>query len=341
MRTKIILRMVVCCLAFTLLFAFTGAIAADIEAAKREGKVIFYTSTDSKTAERIGDMFTEKYGIDVEIYRTGTGGVISKIEMELRAGKVAVDVVQHSDPTTFEDWKARNLLHGYSPEGIDKFHEFAVDPDGYWVALRSNLSVIAYNPNLVAKEDIPRSWRDALDPKWKGRLLMSSPGYAGSTRMWAAEVVKRYGWDYFRQLAKNNPYIGKSHSGLRTLLIAGEYDVISPMNIYHVFQTVYKEPESPIAVSYPEEGVLFIAGPAGIFKNSPYPNAAELFMDFLCSEEVQKVFADRAYYPGRKGVLPLAMPRLVDLKLLIPDYEWIGAHKQELIEKFDEIMGGK
>lgn len=341
MRTKIILRVVVCCLAFVLLFAFTQAIAADIEAAKKEGKVIFYTSMDAKTANRLGVMFTDKYGIAVDVFRTGTGKVITKIEAELRAGKVLLDIGQHSDPSTFEIWKTRNLLHKYIPEGVDKFHDFARDPDGYWVAVKSNTTLIAYNPTLIKKEDAPTSWKDIADLKWKDKLCMSNPYYAGSVRMTVSCILPIYGWDYYKQIAKNKPYIGKSHSGLRTMCIAGEFPLIAPMNSYHVFQVIYSKPESPIAVTYPEEGVIFVAGPAGIFENCPHPNAAELFMDFLCTEEAQKIFAERAFYPGLKGVYPVGQPRLSDLKLLIPDYKWIIAHKEEVIKTFDEIMGRK
>lgn len=341
MRKKIIFRIVVCCLAFTLLFAFTQAIAADIEAAKKEGKVIFYTSMDTKTANRLGEMFTDKYGIAVDIFRTGTGKIVSKIEAELRAKKVLLDIVQHSDPATFEIWKTRNLLHKYIPEGVDKFYDFARDPDGYWVAVKNNTSLIAYNSTLIKKEDAPKSWKDIADPKWKGKLCMSNPYYAGTVRQVMGCILPIYGWDYYEQIAKNKPYIGKSHSGLRTMCIAGEFPLIAPMNNYHVFQVVYAKPESPIAVSYPEEGVVFAPGPAGIFEGCPHPNAAKLFMDFLCTEEAQKVFAERAYYPGHKNIYPMGQPRLTDLKLLIPDLEWLIAHKEEVIKKFDEIMGRK
>ncbi|MEE9192892.1 MAG: extracellular solute-binding protein [Candidatus Aerophobetes bacterium] len=338
MRTKTIFAIMVCCLAFTVLFAFSVAVAADIEAAKKEGKVIFYTSMDSKTANKLGEMFTDKYGIAVDVFRTGTGKVITKIEAELRAKKVMLDVVQHSDPATFEIWKARDLLYKYTPEGVDKFYDFARDPDGYWFAVKSNTTLIAYNPTLIKGADIPRSWKDITDPKWKGKLSMSNPYYAGSVKMSVSVILPIYGWDYYEAIGKNDPYIGSSHSGLRTLCIAGEYPLIAPMNSYHVFQVVYDKPESPIAVSYPEEGSVFVAGPAAIFEGSAHPNAAELFMDFMCSEEAQRVFADRAYYPGLKGVYPVGQPRLGDMKLLLPDYDWIIENSEEVIATFDETV---
>jgi len=335
------IKIVVIGLIFTFLFGLTGAMASDVEAAKKEREVNFYCSIDSKTAEKLGALFTEKYGIKVNVFRSGTGKVISKIEAELRAGKVLVDVVQHSDPSTFVDWKARNLLRKYTPENPERFYDFTLDPDGFYVAIKNNTTIIAYNPTLVKKEDAPWSWKDVLDPKWKGKLCMSNPYYAGSTRMWTSCIVKMYGWDYFKELAKNSPYIGRSHSGLRTMCISGESPVIAEMNSYHVFQVLYEKPETPIAVTYPQDGAIFITGPAGIFKNSPHPNAAKLFMDFLCDEEAQRLIAERAYYPALKGIYLSAQPRLEDMKLLMPDYKWVLEHTAELCETFDKIMGRK
>ena len=102
------IKIVVICLIFTFLFGLTGAMASDVEAAKKEREVNFYCSRDSKTAEKLGALFTEKYGIKVNVFRSGTGKVISKIEAELRAGKVLVDVVQHSDPSPL--WIGKHVI---------------------------------------------------------------------------------------------------------------------------------------------------------------------------------------------------------------------------------------
>jgi iron(III) transport system substrate-binding protein len=320
--------LVVCFVAFAL--ASTGGAASIVDKAKAEGKLIFYTSMDSKTANKLADNFGKKYGITPSVFRSGTGKVLAKVEAEFAANKPMWDVCQVSDMAPFIVWQRKGLLAKYKPKGFAKFFDYMKDPDGHWLAVKSNTSVIAFNTNKIKKAEAPKSWKGLLDPKWKGMISMSNPYYAGTTAVNIACIVEIHGWDYYRALAKNQPFIGDSHGALQTMMISAERPLLPG-----------KYKGQPCDVVYPAEGVTLSPGPAGILKKAAHPNAAKLFMDYICSKEAQEIIAAKYYYPGREDVPAKGQPSLGKLKFLYPEVSWLIENKQKLIDNFDTIMGRK
>src|ERR1700746_2128718 len=141
-----------------------------IEAAKKEGKVVYYTSIDLPVAERIAKAFEAKYpGIAVRVERTGAERVFQRIGQEYSSRIYAVDAVNSSDAAHFIVWKRDGILQPFVPEDIAKHYKpNETDPDGQFAPFRVGLSVIAYNTNVVKKEDAPKSFADLLNPKWAG-----------------------------------------------------------------------------------------------------------------------------------------------------------------------------
>jgi len=324
---------------FVFSFVSVGSAESVLDKAKKEGRVIFYTSMDSKTANKLAANFGKKYGISCNVFRSGTGKVLAKIEAEFAANKYMWDVCQVSDLAPFITWARKGLLEKYKPKGFDKFFDFMKDPDGYWLAVKSNTSVIAYNTNKISAAEAPKSWKDLTNPKWKDMVSMSNPYYAGTTAVNIACILEIHGWDFYRELAKNKPFIGDSHGNLETMMISGERPLIAEQNNYSVLPDKYKG--QPTEVVYPTEGVTLSPGPAGILKKARHPNAAKLFMDYICSKEAQEIIAAKYYYPGRVDIPAKGQPSLNELKFLYPKLSWLIEKEQELIDTFDTIMGRK
>ena len=150
-----------------------------IEAAKKEGQVSYYTSTDLPVAEKLAKAFEAKYpDIAVRVERTGAERVFQRIGQEYASNIHACDVVNSSDAAHSIVWKNGNLLEAYVPEDVAKFYPVEhKDPDGMFASFRVWVSIIAYNTNLVKKEEAPKSFADLLDPKWKGKIVKAHPGY--------------------------------------------------------------------------------------------------------------------------------------------------------------------
>ncbi|MGH6665271.1 MAG: extracellular solute-binding protein, partial [Pseudolabrys sp.] len=177
-----------------------------IEAAKKEGKVIWYTSIDLKLSEQIGKAFEAKYpGVACKVERSGAERLLQRISQEYTANVHAVDVVNSSDASLLVYWKDQGMLAPYVPEDVAKFYPPQhKDVDGTFASFRIFLCIIAYNTNLVKKEEAPKSFADLLLPQWKGKIVKAHPGYSGTIMTATYQCSRDLGWGYFEKLAQQN-----------------------------------------------------------------------------------------------------------------------------------------
>ena len=178
--------------------------AARAEAAKKEGKVVWYTSLALPSAEKVAKLFEAAYpGLKVEVHRTGSQRILQRVMQELQANIKNVDVVHTSDAGHYVLLKEKKLLARHTPAGVERFPAGFKDRDGYYYGLRATVNVIAYNTQKVAAAEAPKTWKDLLDPKWKGRMVTAHPGYSGVIATHVLALVHLHGWEYFQALAKN------------------------------------------------------------------------------------------------------------------------------------------
>jgi iron(III) transport system substrate-binding protein len=262
-----------------------------IEAAKKEGQVSYYTSTDLPVAEKLAKAFEAKYpGIAVRVERTGAERVFQRIGQEYSSNIHAVDVVNSSDAAHFIVWKRDGILAPYVPEDVANYPAEHKDADGQFASFRVWLSIIAYNTTLVKPEEAPTSFADLLDPKWKGKIVKAHPGYSGTIMTATYQMQRDLGWTWFEQLAKQNIMQVQSSADPPKKLDLGERAVMADGNEYNIFQL--KEKGRPVEPVYATEGSPLIIGPNGIFKSSPNPNAGKLFQSFCFSREAQQLIID-------------------------------------------------
>jgi len=262
-----------------------------IEAAKKEGQVSYYTSTDLPVAEKLAKAFEAKYpDIAVRVERTGAERVFQRIGQEYSSNIHAVDVVNSSDAAHFIVWKRDGILAPYVPEDVAAYPAEHRDVDGQFASFRVWLSIIAYNTTLVKPEEAPKSFADLLDPKWKGKIVKAHPGYSGTIMTATYQMQRDLGWSWFEQLAKQNIMQVQSSADPPKKLDLGERAVMADGNEYNIFQL--KEKGRPVEPVYATEGSPLIIGPNGIFKSSPNPNAAKLFQSFCFSREAQQLIID-------------------------------------------------
>ena len=178
-----------------------------VEAAKKEGKVSFYTAMNIPVAERLAKTFEARYsGVGVRVERSGSERIYQRIEQERSSNIFAVDVVNSADAAHFIVWKRNAWLAPYLPEeAAQQFPAEYRDPDGVHLTTRIWLSSLGYNTNLVKAEEAPKSYADLLDPKWSGRIIKAHPAYAGSIMTATFQIARELGWGYFEALAKQKP----------------------------------------------------------------------------------------------------------------------------------------
>ena len=325
-----------------LLATVSGASAQDprLEAAKKEGKVVWYTSLALPSAEKVAKLFEVAYpGIKVEVHRTGSERILSRVMQELQANIKNVDVVHTSDAGHFVLLKGKNLLLKHTPAGVDGFPAGFKDKDGYYFGLRATVNAIAYNTKAVSAAEAPKTWKDLLDPRWKGKMVTAHPGYSGVIATHVLALVNQYGWDYFKQLAQNRLMLVQSAVDPSGVVASGERAVAVNGGEYTFYQT--KKKGNPIEIVYPKEGVPLVVSPSAIMSFAPHPNAARLFTDFTFSREIQQVMADsEGLYTGHPEVkYPADKPKLSELKLLSVDPEELEKRSEEIKKRFVEFFG--
>ena len=296
-----------------------------IEAAKKEGKVVWYTSVDLKLSEQIGKAFEAKYpGITCKVERTGAERLLQRIGQEYGSNVHAVDVVNSSDASHLIYWKDKGMLAPYVPEDVAKFYPAEhKDADGMFASFRVFLCIIAYNTNLVKKEEAPKSFADLLDPKWKGKIVKAHPGYSGTIMTATYQVSRDLGWGYFEKLAQQNIMQVQSAADPPKRLALGERAIQADGVEYLIFKE--KESGQPVEPIYATEGTPLIIGPNGLFKAAPNPNAARLFQSYCFTPECQQVNINVG---GLRSAHPMAKDKpgrtpLKDIKLMKDDAEGV------------------
>ena len=212
------------------------------------------------------------------------------------------------------------------------------DADGTFAAFRATLSPIAYNTKLVKAEDAPKTFRDLLDPKWKGNIVKAHPGYSGTILTATFEMVRDIGWDYYEALAKQNVMQVQSATDPPKKLSLGERSVMADGTEYNIF--LLKEAGQPVEAVYPTEGTPFIVGPNGIFKAAPNPNAAKLFQSYCFTPEAQRIVIDsgglrslHAQVQEHAGRKPLA-----DIKLMKEDAAGAEAQSEAIKARYQKLF---
>ena len=311
-----------------------------IAAAKKEGSVVFYTSIELQTAEKLAKAFEAAYPeIKVQVERNGAERIFQRLAQERGSNIHAADVVEASDMGAFILWKRQGWLAPFVPTDVGKWPAEQRDGDGQFATVRFNLSPIVYNSRLLKPEEAPKSFADLLDKKWDGKLVKAHPGYSGTIMTVTYEMSRDLGWDYFKKLGQQHVMQVQSGAEPPKKVAQGERPVAADGGEYLPLQM--RSTGAPLELVYPSEGTPTIPGGAGMMIDAPHPNAARLFVGYLFSREGQQVLSDmgwmRSFHPEVKmheGVKPLG-----EIKLMKADSEAQVDHSDEIKKKYAEYFG--
>ncbi len=314
--------------------AWAQADDALVAAAKKEGTVNFYSALREFELTPQVKGFMERYpGVKVNLVRKSTGPMVQTVEAERMARRINADVIQPVDATSLYLWKQQGFLQPYRDESWKAFPEAFRDPDGYMIATESIIYVIGYNTRLISRDEVPKSWREFLNMKWKGKTVTSHPSFSGGALVNFLAMVNALGWESMKTLAEMQNLFVQGHSDVARMVVAGErpLSLISHNNVWDA-----RKLGQPIDMIYQPEGCPTAGIFNGIPKDAPHPNAAKLFMRFLLSKPAQVVMAEGGSYPGLPDVdPPKGMPKLASLKTTAPDYAWLVKNQREFITQFD------
>ena len=256
--------------------------ALDVDAARKEGKIVWYTSTPVEQGQKIADMFQKEYGIRVEMFRSGGSAILRRFQQEMDAGRAAADVITTSDPAASAAMTKKGLFVAFKPKNFDKVPDAAKDALGNYVAQRLNLMTIYLRHDKVAPADEPKSWSDVLDAKYKGKLVMTDPSFTALQVSVVGMMSKARGWGFYEKLRQNDIMVVQSNQQASDMLKRGERLIaVGALDSYAADE---RRNGHPMKTLYPSDGVFVIPSPTAIVKGSPNPNAAKLFAEFMITE---------------------------------------------------------
>ena len=221
-----------------------------IEAARKEGKLSFYSALELNVAERVARTFEAKYpGIAVRVERSGAERIFQRIAQEQGSGIKAVDIANSTDPAHYLDWKKNDWLEPYLPERWrNSFPPDQIDPDGTHATVCAWIEAIGYNTDLVKREDAPKSYADLLDPKWRGKIVKAHPGYSGAILTATFILSRDLGWAFFEKLAQQKVMQVQSAADPPKKILLGERAVMADGNDYNL--VLLKDQGKPVEVVY-------------------------------------------------------------------------------------------
>jgi iron(III) transport system substrate-binding protein len=257
-----------------------------IEGAKKEGKIIFYT-TNTWFNNVVTKEFEKKYPfIEVLGWRTRSKTLIKRVMEEYAGGRFIVDVTEGSYPALPILHREGILQECYSPEARYYGDELKVKGKTgvYYLAARERYTGLQFNTEAVSPAEAPKTYRDLLDPKWKGMMTIVA---SGTGIEWIGNCLVLMGREYIDKLSRQDLKVQNfSAAALGMLIVSGEVPLSPTGGFSNVIQA--KRKGAPVEW-LPLEPTLTTVGSSGMPVKAPHPHAALLFLDYLHSKEGQQV----------------------------------------------------
>jgi iron(III) transport system substrate-binding protein len=268
-----------------------------VEGAKKESELNLYSSLTVEDLTAIAADFEKKYGIKVKYWRASSEKLVQRAVTEAQSGRFDFDVVETNGPEMESLHREKLLQEVKSPYREDLLPQ-AIMPHKEWVGTRLNMFVQIFNTNLVKKEELPKTYQDLLNPRWKGRLGIEAEDFD-----WFAGVVQALGEEkalkLFRDIvATNGVSVRKGHTLLAGLVASGE--VPFALTVYRHNAEKLKKKGAPVDW-YVIPPAIVRANGIGVSKKPPHPNAAVLFYDYMIGDG-QNVLFKGEYIPSSKKI---------------------------------------
>lgn len=304
-----------------------------VEAARKEGELSIYNAAPIEDLQPIATAFTRKYGIKVKFWRASSETVLRRVLSEAQGGRFDVDIVENNAPEN-EALHRENLLQEVRSPYIKNLIAQASPPHREWVGSAYDVFVAAYNTNKVRKEELPKTYQELADPKWKGRL-----GIEAEDQGWFATLVEalgeQQGLKLFNEIASGNGFsVRKGHSLLANLVASGEVPLA--LTVYNWKPMQLKEKGGVPIEWFALTPAIAQFRTVAMTRKAPHPNAAVLFYDFMLSEG-QALLASRSLVPTSKTTdFPLAkLPvKFIDpVRALDMQERWIKTFDEVIIKR--------
>jgi iron(III) transport system substrate-binding protein len=292
-----------------------------IEGGKREGALTLYSNAPTDDNAALLGAFTRKHGLKVNLWRASSEEIRQRVLAEAKAKRFDVDFILNNSPA-MEALRSEGILQALTSPYLADLMAPAVPPHREWVGFCLNVLVAAYNTNLVKKEDLPATYQDLADPRWKGRLGIEVDDFDWFAGL-IGELGEAKGIELFPEIAATNGFsVRKGHTLLANLVAAGEVPLA--LTVFNYTAEQLRRKGAPIAW-FPLAPLVSMPNGISIANAAPHPHAAVLFLDFMLSD-AQTILAERDYVvTSTKVAAPLdrsGLKVLDSAKILADNDKW-------------------
>ncbi|MFW6306654.1 MAG: ABC transporter substrate-binding protein [Bacillota bacterium] len=302
------------------------------------GSFTIYTSQPDADIQALVEAYNEDYpNVKVNIFRSGTEEVISKLMVEHKAGSIQADVLLVADNVTFERLAKEGLLYSYKSSETVSIPTQFVDPEGMYTGTKIISTILVVNTKHI--DNMPNSWKVLTSKAAKSNSMMASPLYSGAAAYNLGVITrqKNLGWDFYNALKENGIRVGKGNGSVVQAVASGEkhYGIVIDFMVARA-----KKEGSPVDLVYPLEGVPAITEPIGITKSSDNKILAKSFVDFVLSKEGQELAVEMGYTPIRSDLeAPEGLKTIDEIKVLEADTKELLESRESDKKKFSEVFG--
>lgn len=299
-------------------------------AGSSEKKVTVYMPSPEGLSKKLAQGFEKKTGIKVETFQGTTGEIMARLEAE--KNNPAADVVILASWSDGLNLKKQGGLQAYAPKNSDKLVKGWMDPDHQLVGYSASAVGVIYNTKQYPKLDA--DWSELADPRYKDKLAIPDPQKSGACKDFLAGYVNKYGWSALEGMAKNGMKVSGANKAALEAVTTGEVGILVAGVDYNAY--VAKKKGEPLDIYYPRSGTIVNPRPAMILAKAPHAEYARLFMDYLLSDEAQKLVADAYLLPGRRDVKARGT-QLADIPQIAPDWDKMMAIAAETAARLNEL----
>lgn len=309
------------------------------EETEKTNLVIYTSESQDLVTDMLEDFVSQNPDITYTLFRSGTGKVTAKVDTEREAGSVDADVLWIADLGYLSRLDEEGMIHHYTSPRMTELPAAFNYNDGMAAEVRQIFNIIAYN--TTACETAPKDWNNLADPALKGKIAMANPSYSGGALTTVLTHVSHpnIGWDLYEKLIQNDLKLEESNGNLQTKVSSGEYAAVSMVDF--MARNAKKE-GAPVETVWPESGAVIVPTPIAILeKEDPaVTNAAERLIDYLLSEDAQKLFSEQGYIPVDAAVAsPEGAPQAGEIKTCPLDLDFFVSESSAVRDRFESMLG--
>ena len=302
---------------------------------KEEQILTVYSAGPDGLAANIQQAFEEKTGIKVEMFQGTTGKILSRLEAE--KNNPVADIVVLASVASMDGLKETSQLQSYQDaKQAEKINSDWSDAEGYYYGYSASALGIAYNTKNT--QEVPTDWSDLAKEQWQNKINIPDPSLSGSAVdfLYGYALAEKNAWKTMEIWKNNGLQVNGANKEALDAVITGDKNATIAGVDYMAYKA--KADGEPVEIMYPKSGTVVSPRAVGILKDAKHIEAAKEYVDFLLSDEGQKLVTEAYLLPGNKEIPVKNRAALDEIPQLSVNWKGAEADQLEILTKFNDMF---